>query len=346
MSYNTYIMNIQTNISFRDLTTIKLGGNAKYFAEVTSVDEIAEACRFAKSKSLPIYVIGGGSNVIARDSGYHGIVIRNAIKGFKILENDETSTTILVGAGEKWDSVVEKSVAINLSGIEAMSAIPGTAGATPVQNVGAYGQEISDTLQSIEAYDTKTDKLVALKKSACNLSYRYSIFKDEFAGRYIITSITLKLLKKRMIPPFYDSLQKYLDERNITDYSPKIIREAVIAIRKEKLPDPKQLPNCGSFFKNAVVSAEKLAEIKSKHPDVLAFPIENGQYKIPSGWLIEHSGLKGKLMNGIRVYDKNAMILTNESAVSYDDLVKAKNEITKEVSDKFGVEIQQEPIII
>ncbi|MDD3035769.1 MAG: UDP-N-acetylmuramate dehydrogenase [Candidatus Saccharimonadaceae bacterium] len=339
-------MNIQTNISFRDLTTMKLGGKTKYFTEINNLDELTEICRFADSKSLPIYVIGGGSNVIAKDAGYHGIVIRNAIKGFDVIDDNKTSTTIRVGAGENWDSVVKRAVNMDLSGIEAMSAIPGTAGATPVQNVGAYGQEISDTIQSLEAYDTKSKKMIILKKNDCNFSYRNSIFKGEFAGRYIITSITIKLSKSNPVPPFYDSLQKYLDIKKIKKYTPQTIRDAVIEIRKEKLPDPKNLPNCGSFFKNVIIGSKKFSEVKKIHPEIPAYNVGDGKYKISAGWLIENSGLIGKSLNGMRIYEKNAVVLTNESALSYDDLKKARDEIIKRVKEEFDIKIEQEPIEI
>ncbi|HPF31016.1 MAG TPA: UDP-N-acetylmuramate dehydrogenase [Candidatus Saccharibacteria bacterium] len=339
-------MEIQTNISFRDLTTINLGGPIKYFATIHDIKDIEEICNFAKNKSLPIYTIGGGSNVIAKDYVYNGIVVQNCIKGFEIISKDEESTIIKIGAGENWDSVVEKSVSMNLSGIEAMSAIPGTAGATPVQNVGAYGQEISDTISSLEAYDKNTNKIVHISNSECKFSYRNSIFKEEQVGRYIITSITIKLKTNQMSPPFYNSLQKYLDENKIFDYTPQIIRKAVIEIRKNKLPDPKILPNCGSFFKNIIINSDKIYEIKKNYPDVPVYEISDDKFKIPAGWLIERSGLKGKLINGIRIYENNAMILVNESANSYDDLHTARNKIIETVKEKFDVIIEQEPIEI
>lgn len=325
---------------------MKLGGKTKYFTEINNLDELTEICRFADSKSLPIYVIGGGSNVIAKDAGYHGIVIRNAIKGFEVIDDNKTSTTIRVGAGENWDSVVKRVVNMDLSGIEAMSAIPGTAGATPVQNVGAYGQEISDTIQSLEAYDTKSKRMIVLKKNDCNFSYRNSIFKGEFAGRYIITSITIKLSRSNPVPPFYDSLQKYMDVKKIKKYTPQVIRDAVIEIRKEKLPDPKNLPNCGSFFKNVIIGSKKFSEVKKIHPEIPAYNVGDGKYKISAGWLIENSGLIGKSLNGMRIYEKNAVVLTNESALSYDDLKKARDEIINRVKEEFDIKIEQEPVEI
>jgi len=339
-------MNIQTNISLKNLTTMKIGGNARFMTEVYTPEEVAIACRDAKTKALPIFILGNGSNVIAKDEGFNGIIIRMCIPGFEIVADDVNSTTIRMGAGEQWDSVVERSVKMRLNGIEAMSAIPGTAGAAPVQNIGAYGQEIADTLQSLNAYDNQTDSFVILQSADCDFDYRHSIFRGESAGRYIITSITLKLSKKQPQPPFYEALQKYLDENNIKTFNSEVIRNAVIEIRKNKLPDPKFLPNTGSFFKNAIVETGQLDDLRAISPDIPVYDMENGHHKIPTGWLIEHAGFKGKLLHGMRVYEKNALVLVNESATSYNDLASARNEIINKVSSMFHIQIQQEPLEI
>jgi UDP-N-acetylmuramate dehydrogenase len=233
---------------------------------------------------------------------------------------------------------------MNLSGIEAMSAIPGTTGAAPVQNVGAYGQEIADTLISLEAYDRDTDSFVTLQNEACKFSYRQSIFRGEAAGRYVITSVTLTLYKAAPQPPFYAAVQTYFDEHSITMYTPQIIRDAVIAIRSEKLPDPTVLPNTGSFFKNAVIEDWQLADLKKAYPDIPAYDMPDGHFKIPTGWLIEQVGFKGKTLHGMRVHDKNALVLINESAKSYNDLAAARDEIIGKVRDTFRITIEQEPL--
>ena len=339
-------MDIHTNIPLKNFTTMKLGGNARFMAEVHAPEEVAIICKNAKSKSLPIFVIGGGSNIIVKDEGFNGIVLRMRITGFEIIADDINSTTIKIGAGEIWDSVVARTVDMRLSGIEAMSAIPGTIGATPIQNVGAYGQEIADTLLSLEAYDMQNDSFVVLNRADCNFSYRSSIFRGEAEGRYIITSVTLKLSKNQPQPPFYDSLQKYLDSNNIKIYTHESIRNAVIAIRKEKLPDPAILPNTGSFFKNAIVEEWQLNDLKNIDPNIPIYDMGDGNFKIPAGWLIEHADLKGQLFHGMRVYDKNALVLVNESANSYSDLANAREEIINKVRDKFNILIQQEPLEI
>lgn len=339
-------MDIHTNIPLKNFTTMKLGGNARFMAEARTAEEVASVCRNAKSQSLPIFIIGGGSNVIAKDEGFNGIIIRMRIPGFEIISDDMNSTTIKIGAGEDWDSVVKRVVDMRLSGIEAMSAIPGTTGATPVQNVGAYGQEIADTLQSLEAYDTETDSNVILQNSDCAFAYRTSIFRDKFPGRYVITSITLKLSKNLPQPPFYEALQEYLDKLNIKIFTQETIRNTVIELRNSKLPNPKTLPNVGSFFKNTIIEQWQVDGLKKSYPDIPMFEMGDGNYKIPTGWLIEKAGLKGQLINGIRIYDKNALVLVNESAKSYSDLAAARDQVIGKVRDMFRVQIEQEPIEI
>ena len=339
-------MDVHTNIPLKNYLTMRIGGPARFMAEVHSVNDIAPLCKNALSQNIPIFVLGGGSNLLARDEGYDGLIIRNRIPGFEIIANDSASTTIRVGGGENWDEVVRRTVEMNLSGIEALSAIPGTAGASPVQNIGAYGQEVSEALVSLEAYDIKADQLVTLQNTDCNFSYRSSIFRTNAIGRYIITSITLRLSKNAPQPPFYKAVQDYFDTKGITFFTPQTIRDAVITIRSEKLPDPAQRPNAGSFFKNAIVEDWQLTDIKKEYPDIPTYDLSDGRYKVPTGWLIEHAGLKGQLLHGMRVHDKNALILINESATGYADLSAARREIMGAVRDTFRITIEQEPLEI
>ncbi|MEO5949818.1 MAG: UDP-N-acetylmuramate dehydrogenase [Candidatus Saccharimonadales bacterium] len=339
-------MEIHTNIPLKNYTTMKLGGNARFMSDAHTPQEVKEICVNAGKQNLPVFIIGGGSNVIARDEGFNGIVIRNRIMGFEIVADDASSTTFKIGAGENWDSVVKRTVDLNLSGIEAMSAIPGTTGGAPVQNVGAYGQEIAETLVSLEAYDIKTDDFVSLSSEECGFSYRHSIFRGDQSGRYVITSVNLRLYKAVPAQPFYKAVQEYFDEHNITLFTPDIIRNAVIAIRTDKLPDPLERPNTGSFFKNAIVEDWQLGDLKKDFPDIPTYDLGNNTYKIPTGWLIEQVGFKGKLIHGMRVHDKNALVLINEAATSYHDLELARDEIIGGVRDTFRIIIEQEPLEI
>mgnify|MGYP000970491538 CR=1 FL=1 len=339
-------MDVHTNIPLKNYLTMKLGGSARFMTTATTAEELAEICRNARKQNLPFFILGGGSNVVARDEGYGGIVVRNRILGFEIVQDTASAVTIKVGAGENWDETVAKTVDMGLTGIEAMSAIPGTVGAAPVQNVGAYGQEIADTLVSLEAYDSLEDRFVTLENSDCGFAYRHSMFRGDQAGRYGIISVTLTLFKAAPVPPFYEAVQRYFDEHNVTLYTPLAIREAVIAIRADKLPDPKLLPNTGSFFKNAIIEQWQLDDLKKTWPDIPSYDLGDKRAKVPTGWLIEKTGLKGQLLHGMRVHDKNALVLINESATSYADLAAARTEIIGKVRDMFRIQIEQEPLEI
>lgn len=337
-------MNIQHDVSLRSYLTMNLGGPARYVISVRTRADITEALAFCKQQQLPFYVIGGGSNIIARDEPYAGVIIHPAMTGFTVDHETDREATITIAAGEIWDSVVERTVAMGLQGIEAMSAIPGLAGAAPVQNVGAYGQEIADSFVRLEAVDTTTDQLVTMTKAACSFRYRDSIFRSQASGRYIITSITLTLRKAQPTPPFYAALQAYLDDHHITDYSLSVIRHAVTAIRASKLPDPQQQPNTGSFFKNALVPRHTRDELLARYPDMPSYDMPNAMAKIPTGWLIEQTGLKGQLLHGMRINPANALVLINESATSYQHLAAARQEIIAAVLQQFAIQIEQEPL--
>ncbi len=325
---------------------MRLGGNANYVADVSSDEELQQLYQNSKKLGQPVYVIGGGSNLIAHDEGFPGVIIRNRIMGIEILDDNASTTTIAAGGGEIWDTLVEYTVDRNLHGIEAMSGIPGTVGAAPVQNIGAYGQELADTFISLEAYDTTTDSFVTLKWDDCGFSYRYSIFRGGATGRYIITRVTLTLNKKRPEPPFYDAIEKYLESKQIGTMAVtvQIIRDAVLDIRTTKLPDPARLPNTGSFFKNAIVEKWKAEDLAKTYPDMPSFTVDDATVKIPSGWLIENCNLKGEVIHGMKVHDGNAVVLVNQSAGSYADLAAAREEIIGKVRDKFQIVLEQEPL--
>ncbi len=339
-------MEIHTNIPLKNFVTMRLGGNARFMTDVRSIDEIIAIIDRAAAQNLPFYILGGGSNTIVYDEGFDGIVIRNRIMGQEILSETPSEVSIRVGAGEQWDEFVKKTVDMRLTGIEALSGIPGTVGAAPVQNIGAYGQEVAETIVSLDAYDTQSKTLVSLSNDDCRFSYRNSIFRDTEMVRYIITFVTFRLYKSAPQPPFYEAVQRYLDEHTITIYTPQVIRDAVLAIRTDKLPDPKLKPNNGSFFKNAIIEDWQLTDLRETYPDIPTYNMPDGRYKVPTGWLIEQAGFKGKLLHGIRVHDKNALVLINESATSFADLASARDEIAGKIRDTFRILIEQEPLEI
>jgi len=320
---------------------MRLGGLAHSLTTVTTVDELGEAVSWAQQHNLPILVLGGGSNVIFSD-GYPGLVIVNNITGFDAI-ND---TTIRIGAGENWDAAVKRTVDMGLHGIEFLSAIPGTAGATPVQNVGAYGAQISDVFVELQAFDLQSHTIVTLSKADCGFTYRNSIFKSPKNRRYIITSITLQLSKQLPVPPFYASLQRYLDENNITDYTPQTIRHAVVAIRAVKLPDPRKIANTGSFFKNPIVPSELATTLLQTYPTMPHWDAPQNTVKLAAGWLIEQAGLKNYRAHGMATYEHHALVLVNEHANTYADLAAFRQEIIDAVRAQFGVTLEQEPELL
>lgn len=338
-------MKIRENVPISELTTMRLGGAAKYVIEIEEDKDLAEAYRFAKEKDLPTYILGGGSNVIGRDGGFNGVIFVNKLKGIYVIDSDKDSIRLCAKSGVLLDDLVEYSVKLwngefyGWCGIEALSKIPGTVGAAPVQNVGAYGQEIAQTLHSVCVYDCKDNCFKHMMANELDLGYRHSIFNTgDGVGRYFITSVTLELHKNWLKPPFYTSLQAYFDEHKITEFSPQVIRDGVAAVRAGKLPDPAEFASAGSFFKNVYLDEEE-----SKKAEAKGIPVWDGG-KIPSGWLIENAGLKGKEFYGMRVSDKAALVLINESAKNYADLAKARQAVIDAVYEKFGYKLEQEPM--
>ena len=333
-------MRVNENILISSLTTMRLGGPARYVLEATSPQDVADAYGFAEQFRLRTFPLGFGANTLGHDEGFNGAIIINRMQGIA----DETTadgTLIKVMGGEYWDNVVAYACEKGLTGIEALSKIPGLAGSAPVQNIGAYGQQLSDTLESVDVYDTASRTYRTLTKEELHFSYRQSVFNTTERGRYFIISITLKLKPGQMSRPFYNSLERYIDDHDITDFSPLSIRQIVSTIRDSKLPDPLKVASAGSFFHNVYISDEEAEKVIEK-----GYPMHRGKdgNKINAAWLIEQCGFKGKLLHGIRVSDKAPLVLINESAKSYNDLQKAREEIVGHVYDKFGWWLEQEPV--
>lgn len=342
-------MDIKQNVSLAQYSTMGLGGVAQYLTEVADRNDVLKAVTWAKDQQLAIVMIGGGSNLVWSDNGFPGLVIVNKIMHYEVYNEDDTNTYLTIGAGEDWDSVVERSVAAGLTGIEALSLIPGTAGATPVQNVGAYGQEISQTLATIEAYDSQVSSFVTIPVSECGFGYRTSRFKTTDHGRFYITSVTLHLTKGNPLPPFYVAVQNYLDEHEITEYTPEVIRRAVMDIRNSKLPDPEVVHNVGSFFANPIINDWQYAQIAEQYEvGVPHWPADNEQVKISAAWLIEQAGFKDvhDEATGMATWPQQPLVLVNEKAKSTADLLAFKQKIIEAVQAKFNITLEQEPEMI
>jgi UDP-N-acetylmuramate dehydrogenase len=339
---------IRENVSLTAYSTMRLGGTARFAAEVKDTNDIQEAWGWAQSQGVPVIMVGRGSNIIWRDEGFGGLLLINKITGRRIIGDEPHAATVKIGAGENWDKAVEWTVDNKLSGIEFMSLVPGTAGAAPVQNVGAYGGELSNSLVELEAFDTKFNAIVKLQNHECNFSYRSSRFKTNDRGRFFITSITLNLKKVNPLPPFYESLQTYFDQHGIDDYSPKKIRKAVIEIRRSKLPDPEKVANNGSFFTNPIVDAAKFEQLKKTYPDIKGWPTQAGQVKVSAGWLVERAGFKGARdpQTGMATWPAQALVLVNERAQHTSDLLAFKKMITDKVFQLSGITLEQEPELL
>lgn len=336
-------MKIREMVPIAELTTMRLGGPARYVISVEHPEDVTKAYEFADEKGLPVWALGGGANTIGRDEGFPGVVILNELKGMKILQEVGKEVLMEWMGGEKWDDAVAWACTQGYTGIEALSLIPGTVGAAPVQNIGAYGQEVGQVIESVDAYDRQEHRQVRLMRAEMGLGYRKTRFNaGADAGRFYIISVTMRLKKGQMQPPFYNSLQHYIDEHHETDLSPAGIRRMVCAIRTEKLPDPDEEASAGSFFKNVIVPAEQVTEMEARGIPVRR--LEDGRGKINSGWLIEACGLKGQRLHGFRVSEQAALVLINESATSYLELTMARAEIVGTVEAKFGVRLEQEPV--
>lgn len=326
---------------------MKLGGEANKLIILESEKEVE---KFFKTNKDPFIVISGGSNLLIDDKYFNGNIIKIDIKG--ITKTDYEEYTVLeIGAGEVLDEVINYSVNLNLSGIEAMSKIPGLIGATPIQNVGAYGQDISQVLISLKTYDLKTNKIVELSNQDCKFSYRSSIFKNPKTRKHLILSLKIKLSKKPLKSAPYKAIEDYLKRNQIEDLSPLSIREAVSKIREEKLPDPLKVPNVGSFYKNPIVSETTLNRLLSRYENMPYFEdssknSKTKKYKLAAGWLIDQAGLKGYSRYGFMIYPKNALVITKiKDSANFCDLMKFSKIIAKKVKDQFGVELEIEPEI-
>lgn len=362
------MLKIEENVPIRNLVTMRIGGPARFVITVTSKEEIPEAFQFAKEHNLPVCVLGGGANTFAKDEGFNGVIILDRIMGISEVERPEVEsfdgessngkssesgdiTYFKAYGGEQWDDLVTYVSERGYSGIEAMAGIPGTAGAAPVQNIGAYGQEVTQVIVSVDAYDTKTCEFVVIPASEMKMSYRKSIFNSgENVGRYFIYATTVRVKKGQLTPPFYRSLQAYVDEHHETDFSPLNIARMVKAVRNSKLPDPEKIASAGSFFKNVYLTDEEADEAEARGIQVWRNAKEVGPDSpekrtnlVNSGWLLEEAGLKGKVFHGMKVSEKAALILINEDAKTYADLAAAREEIANIVFEKFGFRIEQEP---
>ncbi|MFC4222204.1 UDP-N-acetylmuramate dehydrogenase [Flagellimonas marina] len=337
-------MNIQENISLKHHNTFGIDVKARYFVEITG---LAQLQKILELKAYPKkFILSGGSNMLLTKD-IDALVMHINLKGISIVDENEDDVEIKVMAGENWHELVLWSLDKGYGGLENLSLIPGNTGTAPIQNIGAYGVELKDVFVSCSAMEIETGELVAFGHDACEFGYRDSIFKNEAKGKYIITSVNLKLTKKNhTLHTGYGSIELELREKGIVHPTIRDISNAVIAIRKSKLPDPKELGNSGSFFKNPIVSHKTYTKLIKKYPKLPSYEVEDGEYKIPAGWLIEQCGFKGKRFGDAGVHEKQALVLVNYGNATGAEIWKLAQHIQKEVDEQFKIKIQPEVNII
>ncbi len=336
-------MIIQENVLLGQFTTFKIGGPARFFCSVSNEHDLIEAVTYARDKGLAIFVLGGGSNILIGDEGFGGLVIKIEMKGIQEeITEGAGMRQISVAAGEQWDDFVHYAVERGLYGVENLSAIPGTVGAAPVQNIGAYGAEASQTIVSVHALDMRLMKFVDLDAAACQFSYRDSLFKKE-KGRYIITRVTFSLDPSGRVNATYKDVLDYFTAKNIATPSLADVREAVIDIRWGKLPDWKMWGTAGSFFKNPVITAEAFTALAARYPGLPGFPEVDGRIKVSLGWILDKvCNVKGLCKGNACVYEKQALVLVTKPGATSEEVVSLAHELMRQVKEKTGIVIEGE----
>lgn len=337
------MLEIQENVSLQGFNTLALNVSARYICEINTAEQIPAAFEFADQHQLPVLILGGGSNVVITGN-FSGLVVKMSLSGIDINEQGDT-VFVTAEAGENWHHLVTECLHSGYYGIENLALIPGSVGAAPIQNIGAYGVELSDVLQSVSGWDRRNKKWGQLDKNQCGLAYRDSVFKRQQKDNFVITTVTLKLSKQASTKNSYQALQKSLQQQAISQPTPQQIADTVIAVRRRKLPDPAELANVGSFFKNPVVSEEQAEQLLSDFPDMVQYPQDDG-VKLAAGWLLEQAGWKGKRMGAVGMHDQQSLVLINYDQGNGDDVIELANAIKNDILDTFGVQLTIEPTVI
>jgi UDP-N-acetylmuramate dehydrogenase len=300
-----------------------------------------EGLAFAIKRELPLLILGGGSNVLFTKD-FEGIVLRNGLSGRELISEDEESAIVKGGAGENWHQFVLWCIASGFSGIENLSLIPGSLGAGPMQNIGAYGVELCEHFHSLQAYHIQEKEVHTFNLAECGFGYRESVFKRKLKNQYVIVSVNLKLNKKPNFRTTYGAIEQELEKMGITELSVQAVSDAVVNIRRSKLPDPAQIGNAGSFFKNPVIALSHFDELKLRYPDIVSYPAGENMVKVPAGWLIEKSGWKGKTIGNYGVHKLQALVLVNYGGAKGQEILNLSTEIIEDISNKFGILLERE----
>lgn len=336
---------ILDDVPLYDLNTLHLPANARQYVEVGSVGLLLRLVRDGHLKDKRVVVLGGGSNVVLRGD-VDGMVLHMRIQGRELVGEDEDHYVVRAGAGENWHDFVRWTLEHGWGGLENLSLIPGTVGAAPIQNIGAYGVELAECFLGLEAVDLISGRVISFDSASCHFAYRDSVFKHEAAGRFIITAVSFKLPKRWQPNTAYGDVQKELIEQGVTEPTPLQVSDAVVAIRRRKLPDPDKIGNAGSFFKNPVLSAEQYAELHTRFPELPHYPQDDGSMKVAAGWLIEQAGWKGRALGPVAMYERQALVLINRGGATGGDVLRLAEAVREAVREKFGVVLEQEPLVV
>ena len=334
---------IRERVSLRGKNSLGIPAKARYFIGIHSADELRRALDWADGNRVETLILGGGSNLVFAGD-FPGLVLQMAITGRCWQQVDGESASLELGAGEPWHDCVLYAAKAGYCGIENLALIPGTVGAAPVQNIGAYGSELADTLVDVKALDRTTGEEVRLTNEQCCFSYRDSVFKHQ-PGRYVITRVRLRLSQSRHLRLEYRDLKDYFSGQDTRRLTPSDVAQAVMAVRRRKLPDPAQLPNVGSFFKNPVIPIADWYSLRERHPEIAGFPEEKSA-KVAAAWLIDQCGWKGFRNERVGVHNHQALVLVNHSDGSGQDILNLASRIREDVRSRFGIELEMEPSVV
>jgi UDP-N-acetylmuramate dehydrogenase len=338
-------MLVSENVSLRPYNTFGIEAQARYFAPFADLQQLEAVLADTRQAALPHMILGGGSNILfTRD--FDGLLLKNELKGISLLREDEDYIYVKAGAGENWHHFVMHCIDQGYAGLENLSLIPGNVGASPMQNIGAYGVEIKDLFFELAAYHLHDRTTVTFNNADCAFGYRESVFKKQYKGQFAILSVTFRLFKKPRFNTTYGAIEQELQHMGITDLSIKAISQAVINIRSSKLPDPARIGNAGSFFKNPTVEAALYAALKEAHPGIVAYPVEHGGFKLAAGWLIEQCGWKGFRQGDAGVHAKQALVLVNYGNARGREIYDLSQQVLDSVQEKFGVTLEREVNVI
>jgi UDP-N-acetylmuramate dehydrogenase len=336
-------MQVSENVLLKSYNTFGIDARARYFAGFSSVAELQALTE--KQEQLPHMILGGGSNILFTQD-FNGWLLKNEIKGMEVLKEDNDYVYVKAGAGENWHQFVQHCIGLNLAGLENLSLIPGNVGASPMQNIGAYGVEIKDVFHELEALHLKDRSIVTFNNADCHFGYRESVFKKEYRQQFAILSVTYRLSKQPHFNTSYGAINEELQRMNVTELSIQAISQAVINIRSSKLPDPAQIGNAGSFFKNPTISKEQYTALHAAFPQLVAYPVANEQFKLAAGWLIEQCGWKGYRKGDAGVHAKQALVLVNYGHAKGNEIYDLSQEVLDSVEAKFGVLLEREVNIV